>query len=109
MKNVLTVVLAVTAISLLVLATKTNSDVGEPPDLISVECVDTSERALVRLQRNACDDGATGRGYNVGIFRPHNENTDGPAPVCPTGSAAFSCLGAPHDPDHCISNPNCGR
>ena len=96
MKSVLTVLLAVTAISLLVFAAKTYSDVGEPPDLLSVECVDTSERALIRMQRNMCDDDATGKQYNVGIYRPHNENTDGPAPMCPTGSTAFSCLGAPH-------------
>ncbi len=107
MKNVLTVFLAVTAFSLLVLATKTYSDVGEPPDLISVECVDTSDRALVRTQRNMCDDDATGRGYNVGIFRPHNANTDFPAPSCPTGMTAFSCLGAPHHNDVC-QFPNCG-
>ena len=105
MKNILTVLLAVTAFALLVFAAKTYSDVGEPPDLLSVECVATSERALIRMQRNIRDDDATGLEYNVGIFRPHNENTDGPAPMCPTGSTAFSCLGAPHKephPDPCV-------
>ena len=100
MKNVITVLLTVTAISLLVFAAKTYSDVGEPPDLLSVECVVTSDRATIRIQRDMCDIDATGLGYNVGIFRPHNENTDGPAPMCPTGSTAFSCLGAPHDVCH---------
>ena len=95
MKNVLTVLLAVTVFSLLVLATKTYSD-GAPPDLLSVECVDTSDRSFVRAQRDMCDNDATRRGFNLGVFRPHNENTDGPAHMCPTGSTAFSCLGTPH-------------
>ena len=95
MKNVLTVLLAVTAISLLVLAAKTYS--GEPPDFLYDICVDTSERAAIRALRNDCDDLATTGGtYNVGIFRPFNVQLD-PSPdiACSLGTERFSCLGAP--------------
>jgi hypothetical protein len=97
MKNILTVLLAVTAFSLLFLATKTYSLVGVPPDLLSVECANPSDRTYFRSQRNACDDEATRLGYNVGIFRPYNEIIDGSVNIiCSIGSAPFSCLGAPH-------------
>ena len=99
------VLLAVTAFSLLVLATKTFS--GEPPDLRNVECADSSDRAYIRAQRNACDDFTTNGGHNVGIFRPHNEVVDGPAPICPAGTTPFTCLGAPHIENFC-EFPACG-
>ena len=93
MKNVLTVLLAVTAISLLVLAAKTYS--GEPPDFLYDICVDTSDRAAIRTLRNDCDDLATTGGtYNVGIFRPFNDQLD-PPPIIACSAERFSCLGAP--------------
>ncbi len=104
MKNVIAVFLAVTAISLLVFATKTYS--GEPPDQLYQTCVDLSDRSMIRTLRNMCDDDATGLGYNIGIFRPFNANTDGfPLECKEIDPAVFVCLGAPHD--DCLSNPNC--
>ena len=101
MKNIITALLAVTAFSLLVLATKSYSDVGVPPDLLSVECVDPADRAMIRTLRNMCDDDATALEYNVGIFRPFNEIRDGQAAACPEGTERFSCLGAPHQEIRC--------
>ncbi len=98
MKNVLTVLLAVTAISLLVLATKTYS--GEPPDRLYIDCVDPSDRTSFRLQRNMCDIEATGRGYNVGIFRPDAENPPDPESDCTINDTQYVCLGAPHKEEH---------
>jgi len=109
MKNLLTVLLAVTAVSLLVLATKTYSDVGEPPDRLSTTCVDQSDRMLFRMQRDACDVEATEKGYNVGIFRPEK-------PLEPSGLCSieiektpYVCLGAPHQEETCPdgSTPPC--
>ena len=71
---------------------------GGPPDILSTECVNTSDRANVRTQRNQCDDDATNSGYNVGIFRPTLESDwDSPEHlVCEVGSEMYTCLGAPH-------------
>ena len=106
MKNIITVLLAVIALSLLVLATKTYSDVGEPPDRLYTTCVDPADRAMIRTLRNMCDDDATALGYNVGIFRPEK-------PLEPSGLCSieiektpYVCLGAPHKEDHCVA-PDC--
>ena len=99
MKNVLTVLLAVTAFSLLVLATKTYS--GEPPDRIYTTCVIQSERTTFRMQRNMCDERATGLGYTVGIFRPDIENRDVSHDKCTVEATQYVCLGAPHQEETC--------
>ncbi len=97
MKIVITVLLAVTAISLLVLVTKTHS--GEPPDRLSTTCVDQSDRMLFRMQRDACDVEATEKGYNVGIFRP--EKPLEPIGLCSAPETPYVCLGAPHNENAC--------
>ena len=96
MKFVITVLLAVTAISLLVFAAKTFSDVGEPPDRLYTTCVDQSDQMMFRMQRDTCDRTATDLGYSVGIFRPEK-------PLEPIGlclneieKTPYVCLGAPH-------------
>lgn len=96
MKNVILGLLAVPAFSLLVLATKTFG--GGPPDSLYQTCVDPSDRTMIRTLRNMCDDDATGQGYNVGIFRPYNENVDHGRPIKCSGldDIIFVCLGAPH-------------
>ena len=100
MKNVIAVLLAVTAISLLVFASKTYS--GGSPDFLYQTCVDLSDRAMVRTMRNMCDNDATGLGYNVGIFRPFNAHTDGVPLACKEiDPAVFVCLGAPHQEEAC--------
>ena len=81
---------------------------GGPADLLAIFCVDSSDRTAVRALRDTCDGRATAEGYNVGIFRPHDENRDFPAFACPTGNTPFSCLGAPHQDRPC-QFPNCGR
>jgi hypothetical protein len=64
-------------------------------------CVNESDRANVRAARNACDDFATGEGYNVGIFRPykcHEEPCIYDVSYChalPGSFALYECLGAP--------------
>ncbi len=97
MKNVLAGLLAVTAISLLVLVTKTHS--GEPPDRLSTTCVDQSNRMLFRMQRDACDVEATEKGYNLGIFRP--EKPLAPIGLCPIEQTPYVCLGAPPQEETC--------
>ena len=99
MKNVFTVILAVTTLSLLVFATKTFS--GGPPDDLYQTCVDPSDRTMIRALRNMCDDDATGQGYNVGIFRPLNAIVDLVGDEIPIkckglNDSIFVCLGAPH-------------
>ena len=94
MKNVLTVLLAVTAISLMVFAT--NSYSGGPPDLLYIDCVDPKDRTSFRLQRDMCDIEATGKGYTVGIFRPNAENPNDPELDCGIEDTQYACLGAPH-------------
>ena len=107
MKNVITVLLAITAISLLVLATKTyGDDVGGLPDRIYTTCVDPSDRTTFRLQRTMCDIKATDLGYTVGIFRP--EKPLEPSGLCPL-ETPYVCLGAPHQEElPCELNPDCG-
>jgi len=78
---------------------------AEPPDLLYQQCIDPSDRAELRGLRNLCDDEATLRRYNVGIFRPYNVNQDGEKRKCvisdPPDSEVFSCLGAPHKGPAC--------
>ena len=81
------------------------------PDPLYSECVDDSDRSIVRALRNECDDIAT-QGmstdpYNVGIYRPctPNDATDGGMSslgICIAGSSCekgslteYVCLGAP--------------
>ncbi len=109
MKIAITALLAITAISLLVFSAKTYSDVGEQPDRLYTTCVDQSDRMYFRMERNMCDEFATSRGYNVGIFRPEK-------PLEPSGLCSieiektpYVCLGAPHqEPLPCELDPECG-
>jgi hypothetical protein len=79
---------------------------AQAPDLLYQQCVDTSDRTIVRAMRNLCDDEATSRGYNVGIYRPHNEQQDGEPNACLATHDLFSCLGAPHQEEVCTP-PDC--
>ena len=101
MKYALTVLLAITAISLLVFATKTYS--GGPPDNLYGECADPSDRTTFRMQRNMCDEYATGLGYNVGIWQPDPETVADGHPKCEglTRTALYRCYGAPHQEETC--------
>ena len=77
-----------------------------PPDELSGGCIDESDRALVRIFRNDCDDAATAMNlYNVGIARRCNPSdpvvSDGmEVPACgrdcgDLGKVNYVCLGAP--------------
>ena len=71
-----------------------------PPDFLDAVCIDDSDRGNVRAERAACDDLATGQGYNVGIFRPCTPS-DGFLcnRLCPSpNDNVYACLGAPGTP-----------
>ena len=72
---------------------------AQAPDFIYSECVDVSDRAIFRAMRNLCDDVATEKGYNIGIFRPDIKDEYGGVAECdidvPTVKS-FICLGSPH-------------
>jgi hypothetical protein len=84
---------------------------AQAPDLLYQQCVDLSDRTIVRAMRNLCDDEATSRGYKIGIFRPYNANQDGVVTECIVSANVpdperFTCLGAPHqEPPAC--DPPC--
>jgi hypothetical protein len=72
------------------------------PDLIAIiDCVNESDRSVVRNARNKCDDLATGDGYNVGIFRPCN-----PSDECITMT---ECMVASEQPYLCFGAPGMGE